>query len=226
MACKHDLILTNTRPLGMEMSLATHLPSGVLLTPLLQEARDGSTEALGQLFQACRGYLLTVARQELRAALRAKVDAADVVQETFIEATRDFAAFRGVTEQQMLSWLRGILRHNLADVTRRFCACCRCLAQEVRLRDQLAAPLRPRSPLVMDRTICEQLIAEEQRHLLHAALQRLPPLYRKVLQLRYGDRCSFAEIGCHLRRSPEAARKLWRRAVERLRQDMRVYGDA
>ena len=29
--------------------------------------------------------------------LRAKIDAADVVQETFIEATHDFAAFRGET---------------------------------------------------------------------------------------------------------------------------------
>jgi len=225
MASKHDLILTRTRLLGMAMSFATPLRPDVL-TPLLQEARAGSTEALGQLFQASRGYLLTVARQELRATLRAKVDAADVVQETFIEATRDFAAFRGATEQQMLGWLRGILRHNLADVTRRFGACCRCLAQEERLRDHLPCPIHPRSPLVVGQTVCEQLIAQELRHDLDAALQRLPPLYRQVLQLRCGERWSFTEIGCSLRRSPEAARKLWCRAVERLRQDMRVYGDA
>jgi RNA polymerase sigma-70 factor (ECF subfamily) len=210
----------------MEMSLATPLRTNVLLATVLQEARAGSTEALGRMFEICCGYLLTVARQELRPALQAKVDAADLVQETFIEAMRDFASFRGQTETQLLGWLRGILRHNLADVNRRFDACCRCLAQEVRLRDQLSVAVRIGSPLISGRTICEQLIAQELRHALDAALQRLPASYRQVLQLRSGERWSFVKIGNYLRRSPEAARKLWCRAVVRLRQDLHGYGDA
>jgi RNA polymerase sigma-70 factor (ECF subfamily) len=209
----------------MEMNLATLLRTDVLLATMLQEARAGSTEALGRVFEICCGYLLTVARHELRPSLRAKMDAADVVQETFIEAMRDFASFRGETATQLLSWLRGILRHNLADVNRRFDACCRCLAQEVRLRDQLFEAVRISSPPISDRTICEQLIAQELRHALDAALQRLPASYRQVLQLRCGERWSFVKIGNYLRRSPEAARKLWCRAVERLRQDMHAYGD-
>lgn len=207
------------------MSLATALPTDVLLAALLQEARAGSTEALGRLFELCCGYLLTVARQELRPALRAKVDAADLVQETFIEAMRDFASFRGETETQLLCWLRRILRHNLADVTRRFGACCRCLAQEVRLPDRLPGSARLGSPLISPRTICEQLIAQELYYALEAAMQRLPSSYRLVLQLRCRERRSFVEIGYQLRRSPEAARKIWHRAVERLRQDMHAYRD-
>jgi RNA polymerase sigma-70 factor (ECF subfamily) len=192
----------------------------IALTDLLLQARSGSGEALGQLLEACRVYLLVVARQELQMALQAKVDAADLVQDTFMEAMRDFADFHGDCEQQLLGWLRGILRHNVADLNRRFARGCRCLAQEVPLRTQLAALLPSPSTASGRTTICEQVIAQEQRRAVIAALQRLSPCYRQVLQLRYDERCTFAEIGNRLQRSPEAARKLWERAIERLRHDL------
>jgi RNA polymerase sigma-70 factor (ECF subfamily) len=196
------------------------------LDELLRQARAGSTQSLGQLLEACRAYLLVVAKHELRAPLQAKVDPADLVQETFIEATRDFPRFRGENEAQLLGWLRGILRHNLTDLSRHFGMSCRCVAQEVHLRDPFAEGIPAGSAQGDDGTICEQLIAQEQHRALEAALQRLPPSYRHVLQLRYDERCSFAEIGNSLHRSPEAARKIWGRALERLRQDMGVYGEA
>ena len=203
------------------MLLAGH--GEISLTDLLQKARSGSGEALGQLLEACRAYLLVVARQELRKPLQAKVDAADLVQDTFMEAMRDFADFHGDCAQQLLGWLRGILLHNVADLSRRFTTGCRCLSQEVPLLDRTADLVPSGKDRGEKRTICQQLIAQEQRHALDAALRRLPPSYRQVLQLRYDKCCSFAEIGNCLQRSPEAARKLWCRALERLRQDLRAY---
>lgn len=197
-----------------------------LLRVLLLKARKGSVEALGCLFEACRGYLMSVARQELGASLRTKVEAADVVQETFIEATRDFASFRGQTSPQLLGWLRGILRHNITDLTRRYGCLCRCLSQEVPLLDRpRIAATRANDYLAVGGPICEQLIAQEQRRALEDALQRLPSSYRNVLQLRFGERCSFEEIGKGIQRSPEAARKLFCRAVQRLRQEMRGFAE-
>lgn len=199
--------------------------SNEVLPTLLEAARSGSVEALGRLFEACRGYLLSIARQELATSLRAKVDAADVVQETFIEATRDFTSFRGDTGPQLLGWLRCILRHNLADLARHYGYCCRSLSQEVPLNRQPSSAGRMDSYLAVDGPICEQLIAQEQRRALDAALNRLPPSYRQVLQLRFGERYSFTEIGIGLRRSPEAVRKIACRAVERLRHEMRIYAE-
>ena len=207
----------------MTLSAAAHRDG--VLTDLLHAARGNSTEALGSLFEAFSSYLLQVAQRELRAPLHAKLDAADLVQETFIEATRDFAHFRGETVPQLLGWLRGILRHNLTDLTRRFGTGRRCLSHEVRLSGELGDVADRNSPFSERTTICEQLIAQEQRLALNDALQRLPHSYRQVLHLRYSEQRSFAEIGSHLRRSPEAARKLWCRALERLRQDMRVSSD-
>lgn len=198
-----------------------------LLPVLLQKARAGSVEALGNLFEVCRGYLLTVARQKLAASLRAKIDAADVVQETFIDALRDFSSFRGETGQELLGWLRCILLHNLADVAKRFASQCRTVSQEVPLIDQeRLSAAEARAFPAADRPIHAQLIAQEQRLALDAALQRLPPLYRRVIQLHFGERCSFWEIGIGLNRSPEAVRKMAGRAVQRLRQEMRVYADS
>src|SRR4051812_46159075 len=61
----------------------------------IRRARAGSHEALGQLLDGCRGYLLRIARDELDPRLQAKGGASDLVQETFLEAQRDFAAFTG-----------------------------------------------------------------------------------------------------------------------------------
>ena len=44
--------------------------------------------------------------------------------------------------------------------------------------------------------------------------------YRQVIVGRYQEQLSFEEIGRRLHRSAEAARKLWWRAIERLRQEL------
>src|SRR5437899_2062269 len=84
----------------------------------LPAARTGSTEALGQLLEACRGYLLLIAQRELAPDLQAKGGASDLVQETFLKAQRHFAGFQGDSEGELKAWLRQLLLNNLADFTR------------------------------------------------------------------------------------------------------------
>ena len=61
--------------------------------------------------------------------------------------------------------------------------------------------------------------AREQAEALQRALARLPEDYRRVVVLRYREERSFAEIGMLMDRSADAARKLWARAMERLREE-------
>src|SRR5262249_58319869 len=84
----------------------------------LDEARAGSRAALGRVLEACRGYLMMIARQELDRDLQAKGSASDLVQETFLEAQRDFDRFSGTTEEELLAWLRRLLLNNIANFTR------------------------------------------------------------------------------------------------------------
>src|SRR5947209_15008286 len=76
---------------------------------LLPLARGGDGEALGQLLELYRNYLMLMARLQLGRRIQGKFDAADLVQETFLEAHRDFAQFRGATERELIAWLRRIL---------------------------------------------------------------------------------------------------------------------
>ncbi len=184
----------------------------------LADARAGSPEALGHALQAHRRYLLLVAEKELAPELRAKGGASDLVQETFIEAQRDFGQFRGESCEEFRGWLRRILLHNLGAFTRRYRDCCmRDVGREVGLFadgsqggpvDALPAGSATPSAVVT---------AHEQSLALQGALDRLPDDYGRVIRLRYDDSLTFEEIGKEMGRSPEAARKLWARAMDCLR---------
>src|SRR5436305_11185825 len=87
---------------------------------LLAAARAGSTEALGRVLETCRRYLLLVAERQLDPKLRAKGGASDLVQQTFLEAQRDFARFQGTSEAELLAWLSRLLQNNVGDLARRY----------------------------------------------------------------------------------------------------------
>ena len=187
----------------------------------LLAARDGSPAALGAALEDCRGYLLGIAEGELDRALRAKGGASDLVQETFLEAQRDFARFHGDSEPELLAWLRRLLLNNLANFARHYRQTDkRRLDREVGLGPQdstggttPAIPADTPSP-------SGHVMADEQRQELHAAMRRLPDDYRQVLALRYQEELSFDEIGARMHRTSNAVRKLWARAVERLQQEL------
>ena len=82
---------------------------------LLAQARAGCSEALGQLLELYRNYLRLLARTQIDLTLRVRLDPSDLVQETLMEAHRDFADFAGSTEKELVAWLRRILVRNLAD---------------------------------------------------------------------------------------------------------------
>src|SRR6059058_1854595 len=88
---------------------------------LLALARRGEGFSLGELLELYRGYLSLLARLQIGRRLQGKVDAADLVQETFLKAHRDLARFRGRTEAELVHWLRQILVANLAMQVRRYC---------------------------------------------------------------------------------------------------------
>src|SRR5579864_9421780 len=113
-------------------------PSGPDAVQLLTEARAGRGEALGQLLEGYRRYLVLLARLQIERNLQGKADPSDLVQETFLEAHRDFAQFRGTTEAELLGWLRRMLASNLANLVRRYKTT---KGRNVRLERDLAAEI-------------------------------------------------------------------------------------
>ena len=186
----------------------------------LAQARTGSGEALGRLLESCRGYLLMVARQELDADLQAKGGPSDVVQETFLDAHRDFPRFHGDSETELLAWLRCLLLNNLANFTRRYRDTeKRQVGREVPLDAGPSAGGAP-EPFADASTPSGHAMEQERAQALQRALARLPEDYRQVLLLRHQDGLPFPEIAGRMGRSPNAVHKLWVRAVERLQQEL------
>jgi RNA polymerase sigma-70 factor (ECF subfamily) len=178
-------------------------------------ARNGSADALGALLDHCRDYLLLVANSTLDDALRAKIGASDVVQETFLDAHRAFGQFNGSTEQELLTWLRQMLLNNLRDAARRYQASKRNPTHDVALAfGQFAAMSATWSS--DDASPTRLAIDAENRERIRRALERLAPDHRQVVTLRSLELRPFEDIGQAMDRSPDAARKLWSRAIQEL----------
>ena len=76
----------------------------------------GVPRRLERLLEMYRNYLRLVARTSLDAAVRAKADPSDMVQETLIKAHANFGQFQGSTEADLIAWLRQILANNILDL--------------------------------------------------------------------------------------------------------------
>jgi RNA polymerase sigma-70 factor (ECF subfamily) len=187
----------------------------------LPAARAGSMEALGQALELFRRYLLRIAERELDPDLRAKGGASDLVQLTFLEAQRDFAKFHGDSGPELRAWLRRLLVDNLANFSRHYRHTAkRCVAREVALDAGTSAGPPGGEACADSPSPSTEAMAQERAQALAQALSQLPEEYGRVITLRHYQQHSFEEIGKLMDRSAEAARKLWARAIERLRQEL------
>ena len=184
-------------------------------------ARAGSQQALGQVLETFRGYLLLVANRQLDPELRAKGGASDLVQDTFLEAQRDFGQFHGASVDELRAWLRRLLLNNLADFTRQYRDTAkRQIGQEVRLEGGDSSAERGGGLAAAWLSPSGEAMAHEQAEAIRHAVERLPDDYRRVLVLRYQEERSFEEIGDLLGLTANAARKLLLRAVERVQREL------
>ena len=190
---------------------------------LLRDARAGDAATLGRLLEQYRRYLALIASVQIGQRVRGKVDASDVVQETFLEAHRNFGRFRGNSEGELVRWLRQILAANLADLLRRYLGT---QGRDVRLEREIEGAL-DRSSVLLDRGLMamgpspSQLASHrEQAVLLADALSELPDDYREALVLRHLEGLTFPEVAQRMGRSLDSVEKLWMRGLARLRQVM------
>jgi RNA polymerase sigma-70 factor (ECF subfamily) len=188
----------------------------------LEAAREGSAEDLGKALEACRDYLLLVARRDLGTDLNAKAGASDLVQETFLGAQRNFGQFAGESPDELRAWLGVILKNNLANFRRRYREVGkRQVAREVSLPIDQGGGGDPLQSVAADATSPSGFVMRiEREQAMLSALNRLPERYRHVVLWHHHERLTFEEIGRRLQCSSEAARKLWPRALIRLREEL------
>jgi len=188
------------------------------LRDLIDAARNGDEKASGELVELCREYLLHVANRELPKHVQAKVAPSDLVQETLMDAHRGIEQFLGTSRDEFFAWLRRILHNNAVDAERRFHqAEKRDVSRELPLDDDDSQ--RPQEidiPAVVQ-TPSEEVTQQEDQAQMERAIASLSDDYRQVLELHHRGGMTFEQVGEQMNRSSEAARKLWVRAIAKLR---------
>lgn len=164
---------------------------------------------IDDVLESCRRFLLSVATSELPTDLQAKGGASDLVQQTLANAVQSKHQFRGTTLVELRAWLRAILQSEAAVFRRRYLMTA---ARDVSREVALAA-----SDTQDEHTPVTAAVQAEHSERISAALSQLSNEQQQAVSLRMEDELSFAEIGDRLGRSEDAARKLFTRALNRLR---------
>jgi RNA polymerase sigma-70 factor, ECF subfamily len=181
---------------------------------LLEQAKNGESEALSQAFEKHRRRLVVLAHFKLGVRAREFADAEDVVQETCLRAFRDIGRFTYQSPGSFFRWLAAILDHAIADRVRYQNRECRA-GEEVRFRSES----NPRGPEPADTKTPSRLLA--QRDAVQRLVDRLgalPEDYRQAILMAKIERLSTAEIAARLGKSREAVALLTYRAVKRFRE--------
>lgn len=176
---------------------------------------DRSDPGLEQYFS----YLTLVADSQMNANLRAKEELCDIVQETMLEAHRDFERFRGKSDAELRAWLRTILTNNLVSAARYHSRQKRNGEREFSLNSQLEPSCRrQRYHINTDSSFPGlKLVQQERSEKLAAALRRLLADERAAVALRYFHNWSVSEIAQDLGRTQEGVAGLLRRGLKKLR---------
>jgi RNA polymerase sigma-70 factor (ECF subfamily) len=190
---------------------------------LLEQARQGNREALGRLLEAQREVLHRLAERQLNGRIAVRVDASDIIQQTFLEAHRGFRQFAGQDERELTAWLLRILDHKVAGAIRDHVLLQKRNVRRDRSMDNshgCMASLKKELDAGLSTPSQKAIRGEEEQRLMEA-LSVLPDDQREAVRLRHLEGLALADIARHLGRSPAAAAGLIKRGMQSLRRQLR-----
>jgi RNA polymerase sigma-70 factor (ECF subfamily) len=180
---------------------------------------DPGSAALPRAPEDYRAYLQHVARVRLDPRLQSKLDPADIVQQTLLEAYQAPNQIPG-DGAAAKAWLRRILLRNLANAVRDLGRQKRDVARERSLDDAVdSSSVRLAALLAADQSSpSEQAIRNEEVLRLEESLTALAEMQRQAVVLRHFHGWTLAEISRHLGRSQPAVAGLLHRGLTQLHQ--------
>jgi RNA polymerase sigma-70 factor (ECF subfamily) len=174
---------------------------------------------LAPLLEQHRPYLMLLARLNLDARLRARVEPCDVVQQTLLEAHRSVARFRGGSPH-LTAWLRNILACQIARTARDL----RRDRRDVGRERSLQAALEESSARLEALLAAEQPSPSQQAQRnewavrVAAALEDLSEGQREALVQHYYQGRPVKEVARAMGRSAASVAGLLQRGLKALRQ--------
>ena len=178
---------------------------------LYRRANAGEREALELLLERMRPRLEAWVALHMGPALKARVEAEDLVQEILLKAVAGIESFRPQGKHAFLGWLYTVARNQIRDGQRFYAAAKRDYHREQDVRSSLAADAT--GPF-------SRVARNEQMDSLLDTLAQLPENYRDILRLRRLEYLDNEEAAERLGLSRRNASVLYVRAMQALRKKL------
>ncbi len=186
---------------------------------LIERARAGDQSAFEELFDRHRGRLRKAIALRLDRRVAARVDASDVLQETYMEAFQRLPRYLLGEEMPFYLWLHWIAREKVLALHRRHLGA----GKRTVLHETPLMPVDTSAELVSGiigrvPTPSQELARMELADQLRKALGQLDEDDRDLILWRHFEQLGAREMAQLLHITEAAASKRYIRAVERLRK--------
>lgn len=199
------------------------MDESVATSALLERAEAGDRSALGELIQQHRQRLTRVVAFRLDRRMRGRIDAADVVQEAFLDATSRFGEYLAERKMPFFLWLRFLTLQKLCELHRsHFGVKARDVTREVSLQagtyPEATSVVLANQLLGKYTTPSQVAVRAEIKRQLEQALNEMDTIDREIVALRNFEQLSNVETARILEISESAASNRYIRAIKRLRK--------
>jgi RNA polymerase sigma-70 factor (ECF subfamily) len=190
---------------------------------LLERIQAGDRDALNEFFARHRDRLCRMVDMRLDRRVQARIDASDVVQEAFLEATTRLEEYLREPRLPLFLWLRLVVGERLTKLHRHH------LGAQMRDAGREVSLYRGALPAASSAALAAQLLGKhtsptqaavraERILRLQEAVNALDPLDREIMSLRQFEELSAAETAQVLGIQEAAAAKRYIRALKRLKE--------
>lgn len=190
---------------------------------LMTRLRNGDQAALAELFSRHRSRLWRMVNFRLDRRLAGRVDADDILQETYLNAAQRVNRYLEDEAVSLFLWLRSLALQTLIDAHRRH------LKSQKRDAGREVSIDRKRYPQATSISIASHLLGHltspsqaamraELGKQLETALEQLEPIDHEVLALRHFEELTNSEVAEELGIEQKAASIRYVRALKRLKK--------
>ena len=194
----------------------------------LQKAREGDSLAMSKLLVAFHSVIRARALERMDRVLRSRMEPDDLLQDTYLQATRQISQFEGENPHTFLNWVLTILDNKVVNARQALHRQKRDVAREVspgkfragssclNLLDELYGSSGTPSHVVR---------RGEAVAVLSSCLASLSENHCNVIQLRFLDGLSVDEVAEKMGLTKGAVVALSGRALKALRKSMDAVGE-
>lgn len=191
-----------------------------------QKRDEEARQAVAKMFEEHRERLLRMIEVRLQPELRRRVDANDVLQDSFLEAFRQLRTGVSAPKISEIVWLRLIVNQQLVAIYRRYHgAQKRNVAREMSIYEGRTSADPSATSIFLVGNLTSPSVAARRLELtikIRECLEKLSPTDREILSLRHFEQLSNRETAEELKIEPNVASVMYLRALKKFRDILKA----